>query len=55
LGGFTNDINVEYILSYSEIPNFPISTVQGHKALVFGTIGDKRVVAQKVHFMKDMI
>lgn len=51
LGGFTNDINVEYILSYSEIPNFPISTVQGHKgALVFGTIGDKRVVAMQGRF-----
>lgn len=51
LGGFTNDINVEYILSYSEIPNFPVSTVQGHKgALVFGTIGDKRVVAMQGRF-----
>lgn len=51
LGGFTDDINVEYILSYSEIPNFPVSTVQGHKgALVFGTIGDKRVVAMQGRF-----
>lgn len=51
LGGFTNDINVEYILSYSEIPNFPVSTVQGHKgALVFGTIDDKRVVAMQGRF-----
>jgi purine-nucleoside phosphorylase len=38
LGSFTEDINVEY--TYNEIPNFPVSTVQGHKgALVFGTIG----------------
>lgn len=51
LGGFTNDINVEYVLSYSEIPNFPVSTVQGHKgALVFGTIGDKKVVAMQGRF-----
>ena len=31
---------------YTEITNFPVSTVQGHKgALVFGTIGTKKVVA----------
>jgi purine-nucleoside phosphorylase len=43
LGSFTEDINVEFILPYNDIPNFPVSTVQGHKgALVFGTIGDKR-------------
>jgi purine-nucleoside phosphorylase len=42
LGSFTEDINVEFILPYNEIPNFPVSTVQGHKgALVFGTIGKK--------------
>jgi purine-nucleoside phosphorylase len=39
LGSFTEDINVEFILPYNEIPNFPVSTVQGHKgALVFGTM-----------------
>ena len=44
LGSFTDDIEIEYILNYSEIPNFPVSTVQGHKgALVFGTIGGKKV------------
>jgi len=51
LGGFTNDIVVEHTLSYEEIPNFPVSTVQGHKgALVFGTIGDKKVVAMQGRF-----
>lgn len=51
LGGFTDDINVEYILPYSEIPNFPVSTVQGHKgALVFGTIKGKKVVAMQGRF-----
>jgi purine-nucleoside phosphorylase len=43
LGGFTEDIQIEFTLPYSEIPNFPVSTVQGHKgALVFGTIGSKK-------------
>jgi purine-nucleoside phosphorylase len=51
LGGFTEDIQIEYSLPYSEIPNFPISTVQGHKgALVFGSIGSKKVVAMQGRF-----
>ncbi|MFC6876534.1 purine-nucleoside phosphorylase [Flavobacterium myungsuense] len=51
LGGFTDDIDIEYTLPYSDIPNFPVSTVQGHKgALVFGTIGDKKVMAMQGRF-----
>lgn len=51
LGGFTEDIKIEHILPYHEIPNFPVSTVQGHKgALVFGTIGNKTVVAMQGRF-----
>lgn len=51
LGGFTEDIDVEFTLPYTEIPNFPVSTVEGHKgALVFGTIGDKKVVAMQGRF-----
>ena len=45
LGDFTNDISIEHVLPYTEIPHFPVSTVQGHKgALVFGTIQGKKVV-----------
>ena len=51
LGSFTDDIDIEHTLPYSEIPNFPISTVEGHKgALVFGTIGNKKVVAMQGRF-----
>ncbi len=51
LGSFTDDIKIEFTLPYSEIPNFPTSTVKGHKgALVFGTIGDKKVVAMQGRF-----
>ena len=51
LGGFTDDITIEHTLPYTEIPNFPVSTVQGHKgALVFGTIGTKKVVAMQGRF-----
>lgn len=51
LGSFTEDIDIKYVLEYSSIPNFPVSTVQGHKgALVFGTIGNKNVVAMQGRF-----
>ena len=51
LGSFTDDIKIEFSLPYNEIPNFPVSTVEGHKgALVFGTIGDKKVVAMQGRF-----
>ncbi len=51
LGGFANDINIEYSILYSDIPNFPVSTVQGHKgALLFGTIGNKKIMAMQGRF-----
>lgn len=51
LGTFTQDIEIEFTIPYSEIPNFPVSTVQGHKgALVFGKIGNKSVIAMQGRF-----
>jgi purine-nucleoside phosphorylase len=51
LGSFTDDMAIEYTLPYDGIPNFPVSTVEGHNgALVFGTIGDKKVVAMQGRF-----
>jgi purine-nucleoside phosphorylase len=51
LGSFTQDIHIEHRIPYSEIPHFPVSTVQGHAgALVFGTIGNKKVVAMQGRF-----
>jgi len=51
LGSFTDDIEIEFVLPYDEIPNFPVSTVEGHKgALVFGKIGEKKVVAMQGRF-----
>ncbi|WP_310554472.1 purine-nucleoside phosphorylase [Flavobacterium sp.] len=48
LGGFVDDIEIDCILEYKDIPNFPICTVEGHVgALVFGKIGDKQVVAMQ--------
>jgi purine-nucleoside phosphorylase len=51
LGGFANDIEIEHTLPYDEIPNFPVSTVEGHKgALIFGKIGGQSVVAMQGRF-----
>ena len=51
LGSFTDDMQIQFTLPYHEIPNFPVSTVEGHKgALVFGTIGEKKVVAMQGRF-----
>ncbi len=51
LGDFANNIEVKYSIEYSEIPNFPVSTVQGHKGrMIFGMVGGKRVVAMQGRF-----
>lgn len=51
LGNFIEDITIEFVIEYKDIPNFPISTVQGHKgALVFGKVGEKKVVAMQGRF-----
>jgi len=51
LGSFTDEMQVDFTLPYTELPNFPISTVEGHKgALVFGTLQDKKVVAMQGRF-----
>ena len=45
LGNLTSEITVEQELSYTEIPHFPVSTVEGHQGkLIFGSIAGKRVV-----------
>ncbi len=51
LGGLVREITVELELGYREIPNFPVSTVEGHDGkLIFGTIGGKRIVAMQGRF-----
>lgn len=51
LGGFSEDVDILYSLDYKDIPNFPISTVEGHKgALLFGTIGNVKVIAMQGRF-----
>ncbi len=45
LGNLASEIAVEAAISYSDIPHFPVSTVEGHQGkLIFGQISGKRVV-----------
>lgn len=51
LGKFLDYLKVEQTIDYSEIPFFPVSTVEFHKGkLLFGTIGSKKVVAMQGRF-----
>ncbi len=51
LGGLVNEIDASHIIPYEEIPDFPVSTVEGHSGqLIFGTLGGKDVVAMKGRF-----
>ncbi len=53
LGSFTKEINAEFEIGYSDIPHFPISTVEGHSGkLIFGELSGKKVVvmAGRFHF-----
>ena len=51
LGGLVKDIANQQILEYGAIPNFPISTVEGHSGrLIFGDLGGKKVVAMQGRF-----
>ena len=51
LGALVDYIEDKQFIPYSEIPNFPISTVEGHSGnLIFGTLGGKRVMAMQGRF-----
>jgi len=45
LGNLSKEIQVEKEIAYKDIPNFPVSTVEGHKGkLIFGTLSGRKVV-----------
>jgi len=51
LGNFTAEIEVEHEIPYEQIPNFPVSTVEGHHGkLIFGTIAGKPIIAMAGRF-----
>ena len=51
LGSLVDHITDKLYIPYKEIPNFPISTVEGHSGnLIFGKLGGKRVMAMQGRF-----
>lgn len=51
LGHLSEQIDIEVAIPYGEIPNFPVSTVEGHRGrLIFGRLGGKEVMAMDGRF-----
>lgn len=51
LGSLVDHITDKLYIPYKEIPNFPVSTVEGHSGnLIFGMLGGKRVMAMQGRF-----
>ena len=51
LGGLVKEIDIEIAIPYEEIPNFPVSTVEGHSGkLIFGRLSGKFVMAMQGRF-----
>ncbi|WP_345788015.1 purine-nucleoside phosphorylase [Gemmatimonas sp.] len=51
LGALVNEIEVEQVIDYGDLPNFPLSTVESHRGrLLCGMLGGKTVVAMQGRF-----
>ena len=51
LGRLGDEIEIEQAIPYAEIPNFPVSTVEGHNGkLLLGRLGGKEVLAMQGRF-----
>ncbi|RMD91559.1 MAG: purine-nucleoside phosphorylase [Calditrichaeota bacterium] len=51
LGALAEEIEKEAVISYEDIPHFPISTVESHAGrLIFGTLSGKQVMAMQGRF-----
>lgn len=51
LGGLVKDISVSGAIDYSQIPHFPVSTVESHSGkLIFGELSGKKIVAMQGRF-----
>lgn len=51
LGSLADEITDKYEIKYEDIPNFPLSTVEGHTGkLIFGKLGDKDIMAMQGRF-----
>ena len=51
LGGLTSKIENRIEIDYKDIPNFPVTTVEGHTGrLIYGDFGRKKIVAMQGRF-----
>lgn len=51
LGELAKEIDKEQVIQYTEIPHFPVSTVEGHAGcLIFGKLGGKDILAMEGRF-----
>lgn len=51
LGNLVAEMSVEKEIPYHELPNFPVSTVEGHSGkMIFGELGGKKVLAMAGRF-----
>lgn len=51
LGQLASEITDSYEFAYTDIPNFPLSTVEGHSGkLIFGKLGGKDIMAMQGRF-----
>ena len=51
IGNLSREIDIEFQLDYSSIPDFPVSTVLGHTGqLIFGKLEGKRIIAMAGRF-----
>ncbi|MFA6808164.1 MAG: purine-nucleoside phosphorylase, partial [Eubacteriales bacterium] len=51
LGAFADLVKEKNVISYKEIPHFPVSTVEGHSGkLVIGKLGNKQVMVLQGRF-----
>jgi purine-nucleoside phosphorylase len=51
LGELTKKVENRIEIDYKDIPNFPVSTVEGHDGkLIYGDFGHKKIVAMKGRF-----
>ena len=51
LGPLASEITDAYEFAYADIPNFPVSTVEGHNGrLIFGKLGGKDIMAMQGRF-----
>lgn len=58
LGQLASEITDAKEIAYKEIPNFPVSTVEGHAGkLIFGKLGGKDIMAMdgRFHFYEGLL